>query len=62
MTPQLANRFFKHSRGIIEDVLFKVDKFIFPTDFIILDKEEDKEISIIHGRPILVTKRADIDV
>ena len=34
---QLANLSIKHPRGIIEDVLIKVDKFIFPTDFIVLD-------------------------
>ena len=32
---------------MIEDVLVKVDKFIFPTYFIVLDMEEDKEIPII---------------
>ena len=47
---------------MIEDVLVKVDKFIFPSDFIILDMEEDKEILIILGRPFLVTGRAMIDV
>ena len=45
-----------------EDVLVKVDKFIFPVDFIVLDMEEDKEIPIILGRPFLVTGRAMIDV
>lgn len=40
----------------------KVDKFIFPLDFIILDMEEDQEISIILGRPFFVTKRTLIDV
>ena len=40
-TLQLTDRSLKHSRGIIEDVLVKVDKFIFPADFIILDMEED---------------------
>ena len=49
-------------RGIIEDVLVKVDKFIFPTDFIALDMEEDKEICIILGRPFLAIRRALIDV
>ena len=44
--------------GVIEDVLVKVDKFIFPTYFIVLDVEEDKEIPIILGRPFLVTGRA----
>ena len=43
---------------MIEDVLVKVDKFIFPADFIVLDVEEDKEIPIILGRPFLSTGRA----
>ena len=47
---------------MIEDVLVKVDKFIFPTDFIVLDMEEDKEIPIISGRPFLTTGRAMIDM
>ena len=49
-TLQLADRSLKHPRGIIEDVLVKVDKFIFPADFIVL------------GRPFLATGRAMIDV
>ena len=47
---------------MIEDVLIKVDKFIFPADFIVFDMEEDKEIPIILGRPYLATGRAMIDV
>ena len=42
--------------------MVKVDKFIFPKDFIVLDMEEDKEIPIILGRPFLATGRAMIDV
>ena len=59
---QLADRSLKHPRGVIEDVLVKVDKFIFPVDFIVLDMEEDKEIPIILGRPFLATGRTMIDV
>ncbi|KAL2461691.1 reverse transcriptase [Abeliophyllum distichum] len=59
---QLADRSIKHPRGIIEDVLVKVNKFIFPADFIILDMEEDSNISIILGRPFLAIGRALIDV
>ena len=44
---QLVNRSLKHPRGVIEDVLVKVDNFIFPADFIVLDMEEDSEIPII---------------
>ena len=62
VTLQLADRSLKHLRGIIEDVLVKVDKFIFPADFIVLDMEEDKEIPIILGRPFLATGRELIDV
>ena len=62
VTLQLADRSLKHPRGVIEDVLVKVDKFIFPAYFIVLDMEEDKEIPIILGRPFLATGRAMIDV
>ena len=62
VTLQLEDRSLKHLRGVIEDVLVKVDKFIFPTDFIVLDMEEDKEIPIILGRPFLAIGRAMIDV
>ena len=40
----------------------KVDKFIFPTDFIVLNMEEDTNVPIILGRPFLVTGKALIDV
>ena len=62
VTLQLADRSLTHLRGIIEDVLVKVDKFIFPAYFIILDLQEDKEVLIILGRPFLATGRAMIDV
>lgn len=59
---QLADRSIKYPRGVVEDVLVKVDKFIFPADFIILDMEEDNDIPILLGRPFLATGRALIDV
>ena len=43
-------------------MLVKVDKFIFPTNFIVLDMEEDREIPIILARPFLTTGKAIIDV
>ena len=62
VTLQLEDISLKHHRGVIEDVLVKVNKFIFPVDFIVLDMEEDKEIPIILGRPFPATGRAMIDV
>ena len=62
VTLQLADRSLKHPRGVIEDVIVKVDKFIFPADFIMLDMEEDKKIPIMQGRPFLAIGKAMIDV
>ncbi|KAL5571515.1 hypothetical protein UlMin_021112 [Ulmus minor] len=59
---QLADRSIAQPEGKIEDVLVKVDKFIFPVDFIILDFEADMEVPIILGRPFLAIGRALIDV
>ncbi|XP_038885989.1 uncharacterized protein LOC120076294 [Benincasa hispida] len=62
VTLQLANRTIKYPEGRIEDVLVKVDNFIFPADFIILDYEVDREVPIILGRPFLATGKVLIDV
>ncbi|XP_068649550.1 uncharacterized protein [Aristolochia californica] len=59
---QLADRSIMYPCGIIEDVLVKVDKFIFPADFVVLDMEEDEKVPLILGRPFLATGRALIDV
>ena len=62
MTLQLADRSLAYPEGKIKDVLLRVDKFIFPADFIILDFKPDKEVPIILGRPFLATRRTLIDV
>ncbi|XP_062119186.1 uncharacterized protein LOC133832928 [Humulus lupulus] len=61
VTLQLAGRSIAHPRGIIEDILVKVDKFIFPADFIVLDMEEDANVPIILGSSFLATGRALIN-
>ncbi|XP_021737522.1 uncharacterized protein LOC110704041 [Chenopodium quinoa] len=48
--------------GVVENVLMKVDKFIIPVDFIILDMDEDVNVPIILGRPFLATFGTIIDV
>ncbi|XP_062114143.1 uncharacterized protein LOC133825178 [Humulus lupulus] len=62
VTLQLADRSLAHLDGKIEDVLVRVDKFIFPADFIVLDYEVSREVPIILGRPFLVIGRTLIDV
>ncbi|XP_070054647.1 uncharacterized protein [Nicotiana tomentosiformis] len=61
MLLKLADRKVKRPSGILDDVLVQVGKFVFPTDFVILDCRVDKEIPIIFGRPFLSTRRALID-
>ncbi|KAL8514899.1 hypothetical protein ACS0TY_013832 [Phlomoides rotata] len=51
-----------YPEGIIEDVLIKVDKFIFTVDFVVLEMKEDESIPLILGRPFLATGGAVIDV
>ncbi|XP_049360377.1 uncharacterized protein LOC125825074 [Solanum verrucosum] len=53
----MANRSVKRPEGILCDVLVKLDTFIFPADFVILDCEVDFEVPIILGRPFLATRR-----
>ncbi|XP_038896221.1 uncharacterized protein LOC120084498 [Benincasa hispida] len=62
VTLQLADRTIKYLEGKIEDVLVKIDNLIFPADFIILDYEADREVSIILGCPFLATGKVLIDV
>ncbi|XP_070030053.1 uncharacterized protein [Nicotiana sylvestris] len=45
----------KRPKGIIENVLVRADKFIFPVDFIVLEMKECPDKTIILGRPFLAT-------
>ena len=39
---QMVDILMAQLEGIIEDVLVKVGKFIFPVDFVVINMEEDK--------------------
>ena len=55
VTLQMADRTLAKPEGVIEDVLLKVGKFVFPVDFIIMDIEEDSQVPLLLGRPFLAT-------
>ncbi|KAA3482881.1 hypothetical protein EPI10_005093 [Gossypium australe] len=59
---RLAERSSVHPKGVLEHVLVKECSFIIPTDFVVLDFEEDCEIPILLGRPSLPTSRSTIDL
>ena len=65
ITLSLADRSVKISKGIVEDVLVKVDKFYYPMDFVVLDTEPiavgPNHVPIILGRPFLATSNAIIN-
>ncbi|MCH96263.1 hypothetical protein A2U01_0017247 [Trifolium medium] len=62
ITLQLADRSICYPQGKIEDVLVRVDKFVFPADFIIMDFTVDEDTLILLGKPFLSTRRTLIDV
>ena len=62
MTLQMADRTLAHLKGILEDVLIKVGKFVYPVDFVVINIEEDKQVPLLSGRPFLTTGEALIDV
>ncbi|GJZ32083.1 ribonuclease H-like domain-containing protein [Tanacetum coccineum] len=62
LTIELTDTIIKQPRGIAENVLVKISKFIFPIDFIILDIPKDDDVSLILGRPFLSTAHSKIDV
>ena len=65
ITLSLADRSVKIPKGIVEDVLVKVDKFYYPVDFVVLDTEPiasgPNHVPIILGRPFFATANAIIN-
>ena len=55
----------KIPKGIVKDMLVKVDKFYYPVDFVVLDTEPiangPNHVPIILGRPFLATANAIIN-
>ncbi|XP_049393351.1 uncharacterized protein LOC125857760 [Solanum stenotomum] len=58
----IADRTVKKSICVLQDVLMKVESFIFSADFVILDCEIDLEVPTILGRSFLATGRTLVDM
>ncbi|XP_021748476.1 uncharacterized protein LOC110714279 [Chenopodium quinoa] len=59
---QLADRSVKFPLGVLEDVPLRVGKFFIPSDFVVMEMDEDVNVPIILGRPFLATAGAIIDM
>jgi hypothetical protein len=62
MALQLADKSITYPSGIAEDVLVKVDKFMFSIDFVVMDIDEDDDVPLILGRGFMKTARMMIDI
>ena len=65
ITLSLVDRSVKIPKGIVEDVLVKVDEFYYPVDFVVPDTKPiangPNHVPIILGRPFLATANAIIN-
>ena len=59
---QMTDRSMAQLEGVLEDVLVKVGKFIFLLNFVVIKMEEDNQVPLLLGRPLLATGAALIDV
>ncbi|RDX77472.1 hypothetical protein CR513_42408, partial [Mucuna pruriens] len=62
---QLVNRSITHPLGILEDVLVQINELIFPTNFYLLNIEDEpssKGFTLILGRSFLMTANTKINV
>nr|GEV94908.1 reverse transcriptase domain-containing protein [Tanacetum cinerariifolium]GEX89027.1 reverse transcriptase domain-containing protein [Tanacetum cinerariifolium] len=55
MSILLANHTYQYLMGIAKNMLVQVGKFVFLTNFVILQMEEDDKVPLILGRPFLHT-------
>ena len=62
MTLQLVDRSITKPFEVVEDVLVKVHQLTFLVDFVIMDIEEDAEIPLISGRPLMLTAKCVMDM
>ena len=62
MSIRLAVHSIKYPRGFVENMFIKIDKFVFPVDFVILDMDEDSKVPLILGCHFLNTTRTIVDV
>ena len=62
MTLELEDCSFMRSYGVVEDVLVKVQQFIFLVDFVIMDIEGDSNVFLILGRPFMLTAKCVVDM
>ncbi|GJX90214.1 copia protein [Tanacetum coccineum] len=62
MAIEMGNITKKAPLGIVDNILVKIDKFLFYYDFVVIDTLEETDKTILLGIPFLATIHAQIDV
>jgi hypothetical protein len=62
MCLQLADQSVRYPSEIAENVIVKIQEFLVPVDFVVLDMHPDSRVSLILGRPFLSTANARINL
>jgi len=62
MTLKLADRTTVHPIGFVEDISVNIEGIYIPTDFMVVDIDEDHQVHILLGIPFLSTAGTIIDV
>ncbi|GJT01041.1 reverse transcriptase domain-containing protein [Tanacetum coccineum] len=62
MLVEMVDMMKKSHVGIVENVLVKIDKFLFPPDFVVIDMLVEHNKTMILGRPFLATIHAEINI
>ena len=60
----LADGLVRKPRGLVEDVIVRIEDYYFPVNFLVVDMKMTKELSqapIILGRPFLATAKSITD-
>nr|GEX83717.1 hypothetical protein [Tanacetum cinerariifolium] len=60
MLVEMADMMKRAPIGRVENVHVKIDKFLFPSDFVVIDVKLNETMTL--GRPFLATIHAEIDV
>ncbi|GJY10727.1 hypothetical protein Tco_0378912 [Tanacetum coccineum] len=62
MVVEMADNTKSIPKGIVKHLLIRIDKFIFPVDFVVLDMIKDFRMPIILWRLLLATTHAKVDI
>ncbi|GJX21261.1 phospholipase-like protein [Tanacetum coccineum] len=62
MVVEMVDMTKKALLGIVDDILVKIDKFMFHSDFVVIDMLEGPNETMLLGKPFLATIHAQIDV